>query len=67
VGKSPIPNNCGSANKASSCCAPKKIATRLLGPRTPTLDQDNQNDNNEHTGNNPDNRVISHSNSSFPH
>jgi hypothetical protein len=32
----------------------------LLGPRTATLNQDNQDDDNQHTGNNSNDRVISH-------
>jgi hypothetical protein len=32
----------------------------LFGPRTATLNQDNQDDDNQHTGNNSNDRVISH-------
>jgi hypothetical protein len=32
----------------------------LLGPRTATLNQDNQDDDNQHTGNNPNDRGTVH-------
>jgi hypothetical protein len=32
----------------------------LLDPRTTALNQDNQNDNNQHTGNNPDDHSTVH-------
>jgi hypothetical protein len=67
VGKSPIPNNCEPASRASLCGAVKKLRPMLLGPRAATLDQDNQNDDNQHTCNNPDDCGTVHSNSSFPH
>ena len=54
--KSPISNNCGPAGETRFCGAAKKsLRPTLLGPRTATLDQNNQNDDNQHTGNNPDN------------
>jgi hypothetical protein len=38
----------------------------LLGPCAAALDQDNENNDKQHTGNNLDNRRTTHSNSSFP-
>jgi len=68
IGKTPIPDDCGPANKASFLRRGHiKMAAHLLGMRAATLDQDNQNDDNQHTGNNPDDRGSVHDNSSFPH
>jgi hypothetical protein len=37
----------------------------LFGPRATALNQNNENDNDQHTGNNPNNRGRTHENSSF--
>jgi hypothetical protein len=50
---------------ASLSAAERQTQPALLDPCTTALDQDNQNDDNQHTGNNPDNQFSAHLDSSF--
>jgi hypothetical protein len=45
--------------------APAHLKARLLNPRTAALDQNDQNDNKQDTGNNLNHRGASHLNSPF--